>query len=74
MTSPFQFPLHAEWSSVQGANGASMLAVGGRYNLDKQSVVSCKLYSLKNRVLVSFADVFGERHKMGVAAASGLST
>ncbi|CDI84444.1 eukaryotic porin domain-containing protein, putative [Eimeria acervulina] len=26
-----------------GANGASMLAVGGRYNLDKQSVVSCQL-------------------------------
>lgn len=28
---------------LQSANGASMLAVGGRYNLDKQSVVSCKL-------------------------------
>lgn len=26
----------------QGANGASMLAVGGRYNLDKQSVISCE--------------------------------
>lgn len=25
------------------ANGASMLALGGRYNLDKQSVVSCQL-------------------------------
>ncbi|CDI81602.1 eukaryotic porin domain-containing protein, putative [Eimeria praecox] len=30
-------------SALPGANGASMLAVGGRYNLDKQSVVSCQL-------------------------------
>ncbi|CDJ58562.1 eukaryotic porin domain-containing protein, putative [Eimeria maxima] len=35
--------LQAGCEITYGANGASMLAVGSRYNLDKQSVVSCQL-------------------------------
>ncbi|KAL8434640.1 hypothetical protein ACSSS7_003038 [Eimeria intestinalis] len=33
----------ARWLRGHGANGASMFAVGGRYNLDKSSVVSCQV-------------------------------
>ncbi|CDJ28892.1 eukaryotic porin domain-containing protein, putative [Eimeria mitis] len=41
---PPVYPFEQQYvMSLFGANGASMLALGGRYNLDKQSVISCNL-------------------------------